>query len=371
MQISENSLSRRLLFLQDLQIKKINMASAALIREIFTQPSPDDTDESRGRIPAAVNRLGTVLNGLAVEQDEDLVDDLFLASTTLLTAAALKQKEEEDGTDSDYSVSSVSSLSSADRSSVSSVVSSVSPVSSVSDDGDSDLDEGGAAAALKKAAVASIAATVSVAVAAADEEEDVILEQAMHDQSFDKNSRAPFNPSGPPVLTPWATLSEDIFKERTGGWGIDNFMAMVALLTLMPSVIVLDCGSFELAFGIFVLMRRWVSPVSWKSLSIELNVDRTRLIKLGNRTLDLLCGVVPTLCLGYLDLVGTLDYERILPLLVDWNEFLTTDFSRQGGPGPIGEEWVIGFVDGRCQPCTRPGTGLCPTHARTYWIVYA
>ena len=43
MQISENSLSRRLLFLQDLQIKKINMASAALIREIFTQPYSVDS----------------------------------------------------------------------------------------------------------------------------------------------------------------------------------------------------------------------------------------------------------------------------------------------------------------------------------------
>ena len=35
--------------------KKINMASAALIRDIFTQPSPDDTDESRGRISATAN----------------------------------------------------------------------------------------------------------------------------------------------------------------------------------------------------------------------------------------------------------------------------------------------------------------------------
>lgn len=50
--------------------KKINMASVALIREIFTQPSPDDTDESHGRIPAAVNRLGTVLNGLGKRQTQ-------------------------------------------------------------------------------------------------------------------------------------------------------------------------------------------------------------------------------------------------------------------------------------------------------------
>lgn len=334
------------------------MASAALIREIYTQPSPDDTDETRGRIPAPLNRLKTVLNVVSAEQNADLEDDLFLTSTTLLTAAALKQKEEEDGNDSDSSPPSVSSLSSADRSSLSSV-------SSVSDDGDSDTD-GGGAAAFKKAALASIAATVSIADAAADEEEDFILEQAIHDQSYDKNRKAPFNPTGPPVLTPWATLSEDVFKERTGGWGIDNFVAMIALLTLMPPVIVLNCGRFELAFGIFVLMRRWVSPVSWKSLEIELNVDRSRLIKLANRTLDLLCGVDPALCLGYLDLVGTFDYNRILPLIDDWNMMLTADFSRHGGSNPIGEDWVIGFVDGRCQPCTRPGTGLLSIHARTY-----
>lgn len=49
--ISETQ-SRRLLFCMR---KKINMASAALIRDIFTQPSPDDTDESRGRISATAN----------------------------------------------------------------------------------------------------------------------------------------------------------------------------------------------------------------------------------------------------------------------------------------------------------------------------
>lgn len=47
------------------------MASAALIRDIFTQPSPDDTDESRGRISATANSFGTVLNGLGQEANVD------------------------------------------------------------------------------------------------------------------------------------------------------------------------------------------------------------------------------------------------------------------------------------------------------------
>ena len=329
-----------------------------IIQSVFAQPGVDDTDGDRGRIPAAENQLRRILNSKREEDDEDTTNILLTATAVSLTAAALRKREAAAANDDDSSDSSVSSVPSSPSSSRRSSISSISSSSSSSSD-ESDGATGGGASAAAKAAAVSVAATVVFAKMSADDDDDFLVEQAMHDQSYDKNQKAPFIPTGPPVLTPWLTQTEDVFKKKTGGWFSADFLAMIALLTLMPSIIVLDCGRYELAFGVFVLLRRWVSPVTWKDMQIELQIDQTRLCKLGNRTLDLLCGVCPLVCAGYLDLIGTIDIARIELLIPEWNEVLTADLRYNGGPGPIGEQWVIGFIDGRCQACTRPGTGVC------------
>ena len=329
-----------------------------IIQYIFAQPGVYSTDESRGRIPAAENRLSRTLNSKREEDDADTSSSLLLTTTAFTLSAAALRKREAEGGGVDSSDSSVSSVTSSPSSSRRSSISTASSVSSSSSTG-LDVGAGGGALGAAKAAAVSAAATVVFAKTSAGDDDDFLVEQAMHDMSYDKNQRAPFARTGPPVLTPWLTQTEDVFKKRTGGWFTGDFLAMVALLTLMPPIIVLDCGRYELAFGVFVLLRRWVSPVTWKDLEIELQISQTQLNKLGNRTLDLLCGVSPPVCSGYLDLVGTLDIARIEVLLPTWNEMLTADLRRHGGSGPIGEEWVVGFIDGRCQSCTRPGTGVC------------
>jgi hypothetical protein len=286
---------------------------ANIIDILFMKPSVDDTQADRMRIPAAANAMGKVVHNMEEAMDEEEGDELeFIAAAhALIVDAALAAMEEDDASDSE-------------------------------------MEE-----AQEEADVSMLYLQwlrVSHLTASDAAWEDYQLHQVAHTLSFDKAMRAPFVQAGPRRLDEWNQLSADEFKHRTGGWDPAGFLAMIALLILMPDPVQTDCGVFSLAFCVYCLHRRWVAPISYRMLQSELNVESTILNRICNTCLDLLT-------VAYIDVIEVLDVLRLLPLVDEWNELLTTDFRATGGRARIGSEYAVGAVDGSARFTGAPGQG--------------
>jgi hypothetical protein len=270
-----------------------------LIAAAMARPDPNWTQADRGRVPASEFKHQQIYNSMREDEDSEIMDEME-------ASIAFEAFEMMNG-------------------------------SSASDD--SMFSE-----------LMGMADSVQEEMDWAGEDFDVM--SLLHRRSYNNVQRPAFqrNPNVPVITQPWLQYTPANFQTLTS-WDPDGFVAMCALCCLIPDPIVLDCGTFTRAFCIYVLHRRWVAPISFDALGLELNMEYSIVAKICISTLDLFAA-------AYCDLVGTLDVLRIVDQVQAWSDILLLDTSNHPGGRPAaGEAFIIGAVDGRAQPTTSPGVG--------------
>lgn len=308
-----------------------------LFRHITSAPGVNDTDADRGRIPAWKNALARHILPTAIQIAQEKAADFSLsASLTMLE----KEDEVEELEDELHAHDCLVGGGAAED--------------AVGQELRVELEE-------EEDELGYLGVSLSTQVAQREQVlEDRILflalEQLAHTYSFDNIIRAPFVAVVVADFTPWYSHSVDVFKTLAGGWDNEGFIAMCDALSLLPQVIVTDNKNWDRRMAIFLLHYRWTHPESYTFMETALGIERSRLCKVCNTTLDLLIE-------HYHVTVACIDVLAILPQINDWNDALLEDF---GGPGgnfgsagsaPIGQPYVVGIVDGSAKETGTPGSG--------------
>lgn len=185
------------------------------------------------------------------------------------------------------------------------------------------------------------------------------LGQVVHHYSYDKHLRDHFAAEVAVDLTPWYSRPVASFKVLTGGWDNEGFLELCDNLTLLPAFITTDSKRWTRRYAIFMLHYRWTHADSYDKMQVDLGIRRCRLIKLVNTSLKLMVR-------HYHVVVACIDIIAILPDIEAWNTILRTDFGGAGGmfgsagTAPVGEEYVVGVLDGSAKKTGTIGKGARP-----------